>query len=64
MTLEVTGRSGMTLRGGYSPSREVLMEVWVIRVDMKPGAAGTCWKEAVMGRPRLRDGLFFAFRFY
>ena len=64
MTLEVTGRSGMTLRGAYSPSREVLMELRVILVDMRPGAGGTCWKEAVMGRPRLRDGLFFAFKFY
>jgi len=62
---DVTGRSGMTLRGGNSPSREVLlMDVWVIRVDMKPGAASTCWKDAVIGRPRLRDGLFFAFKFY
>lgn len=64
MTLDVTGRSGMTLSDGYSPSREVLMEVCAIRVDMNPGAAGICWKEAVIGRPRLREGLFFAFKFY
>ncbi len=64
MTLEVTGRSGMTLRGGCSPSIDVMMDVWFIRVDMNPGAEGKCWKDAVIGRPRLREGLFLTFKFY
>jgi hypothetical protein len=54
----------MTLRGGCSPSIDVMMEVWFIRVDMNPGAEGKCWNDAVIGRPRLRDGLFLIFKFY